>query len=92
MTAQAFGTDGSNCASEDESDAYASNLRIVYKLVTQYFDLENYHNGAGQHDTLQSNSLAATTVDLIKVGSLGHKYSLEQKSVQVFDNKWIDLS
>ena len=37
-TANVFGESGQNCVSDDESDIYVSQMRIVYKFVTQYFD------------------------------------------------------
>ena len=41
--ASLFGVSAEGCKDEDEqTKTYINNIRIVYKLVTQYFNLENY--------------------------------------------------
>ena len=77
ITAKAFGNDDSNCVDEADSDVYASNLRIVYKFVTQYFDLYDYRDNSGDNSHLKFTSLAATQVDIAKNLMISHKYSVE---------------
>ena len=67
-----------------------NNLRIVYKLVSQYFNLDNYMSA--DDPPLESASLQTAQVDLVASGSVSHKYALTQNNVQVYDNKFIDLS
>ena len=93
MKALAFGESSEKCLDQtqpEETTAYVKNLRVVYKLVSQYFNLaENRIDVAA---SLMSTSYMTTMVDLLTITSLGYKYSLQQNTSQVFDNKWIDLS
>ena len=66
-----------------------NHIRVVYKYVTQYFNLNSY---LADQTELVSNSQATVQVDLLASMSIAHKGALQQNTVQVFDNKFIDMS
>ena len=58
--------------------------------MTKYYNLENKISGDGP--SLLSTTPITTMVDLISGSSISHRYKLEQDNVQVFLNKFIDIS
>ena len=88
-----MGKSADNCLDLSEPDVtadYVKNLRIVYKFVSQYFNLAE--NRIDEDSSLQSTSYMTTMVDLFPKYSLDYKYSLVQSISTVFSNKWIDFS
>ena len=93
MKTLVFGQSTDTCLDQtqpEEAKAYIKNLRVVYKLVSQYFNLAD--NQVDVDASLKSTSYMTTMVDIFPSTSLGYKYSIQQNTSQVYNNKWIDLS
>lgn len=76
VKAQAFGESGAECLDSTTEDAmkYLNNIRVVYKYVTQYFNLESYMKDGIE---LVSNSQKTVQVDLQATQSIANKSSLQ---------------